>query len=329
VVPPGQPTYAPPGGGVTGNTAYNIQDQDKTVGFDFFHAGKKDDCTPVEKIVYVDQCDPYVERVCFTQQQESCGPVTEENCTALVERNEDRICFNVTELRCQLQEVVTYDTVSESFNVQRCTQTFDRVCDTVYDVAKTNRDDFQCVQLHNNQCWNEEKMIQDVVCKFGFDFDCGKHKRKDGEGSVGCTQTPTKQCYDIPRKVHMETCKVQGSRFCDKLTNEFPYPVEKQACHSDPFKRCEMEVRSRPKKVKKYSYTKQCVPVTRQACASAVKHGLNVKCGPSNRVACTYVPKEKCTEETKQYCYKAEKIVTEKVCTTPQKLMVDTVTSYV
>ena len=43
---------------------------------------------------------------------------------------------------------------------------------------------------------------------------------------------PTKQCYDIPRKVKMQMCKVQASKFCDKLTNDFPYPVEKQACHS-------------------------------------------------------------------------------------------------
>jgi hypothetical protein len=65
-------------------------------------------------------------------------------------------------------------------------------------------------------------------------------------------------------QVSVQQCKVQASRFCDKLTNDFPYPVEKQACHSDPYKRCEMERRSRPKKVKRYSYNKQCVPVSRQ-----------------------------------------------------------------
>jgi len=299
------------------------------VNFDFYTEGKKEDCVPVEKIVYVDQCDSYVEKVCFTQQQESCGPVQEENCTAVIDRKQDRICFNVTELQCNLQEVVTYDSVDETYNVQKCTQLSDRVCDTVYDITKTSKDDFQCVQLKNNNCWVEEKMIQDVVCKFSYDFNCGKHKPKDGEGSVGCTKTPTKQCYDIPRKVSVQQCKVQASRFCDKLTNDFPYPVEKQACHSDPYKRCEMERRSRPKKVKRYSYNKQCVPVSRQACDSSVKASLRVTCGPSTRVTCTYVPKEKCTEETKQYCYKAEKVITEKVCTPPKKQVVNTVTSYV
>ena len=63
-------------------------------------------------------------------------------------------------------------------------------------------------------------------------------------------------------------CKVQASKFCDKLTNDFPYPVEKQACHSDPIKKCELESRSRPKKAKKYTYTKRCKPVVREVSMS-------------------------------------------------------------
>ena len=62
-----------------------------------------------------------------------------------------------------MQEVVTYDMVDETYNVQKCTQVSDRVCDTVYDLAKTSKDDFQCVDLKNNDCWDEEKMIQDLV----------------------------------------------------------------------------------------------------------------------------------------------------------------------
>jgi hypothetical protein len=33
------------------------------------------------------------------------------------------------------QEVVTYDSVDETYNVQKCTQLSDRVCDTVYDIT--------------------------------------------------------------------------------------------------------------------------------------------------------------------------------------------------
>ena len=59
----------------------------------------------------------------------------ENNCTGTVDHFEDRMCFNVTELQCELQEVVTYDMVDETYNVQKCTQVSDRVCDTVYDLA--------------------------------------------------------------------------------------------------------------------------------------------------------------------------------------------------
>ena len=104
---------------------------------------------------------------------------------------------------------MTYDMVDETYNVQKCTQVSDRVCDTVYDLAvsvltlcwgmvgnivlfnfifvlynfsfegkvavnlypsfpeilnqlwflqKTSKDDFQCVDLKNNNCWDEEKV---------------------------------------------------------------------------------------------------------------------------------------------------------------------------
>ncbi len=33
-------------------------------------------------------------------------------------------------------------------------------------------------------------------------------------------------------QVKMQMCKVQASKYCDKLTSTFPYPAEKQACHS-------------------------------------------------------------------------------------------------
>merc|ERR1739845_324173 len=73
-----------------------------------------------------------------------------------------------------------------------------------------------------------------------------KHKEKDGKGAVKCEKVPKKKCYDTPRKVREETCKPVHSRFCEKFTNEFPVPQQKQNCHTEPMKRCELEVRSRP-----------------------------------------------------------------------------------
>merc|ERR1711915_1064089 len=99
--------------------------------------------------------------------------------------------------------------------------------------------------------------------------NCKKDKPKDGEGSVQCEQTPTKNCYDTPRKVEQEICKPRTSKWCEKLTNAIPFPMEKQNCHSEPMKKCELETRTRPKKAKKFVYTKQCKPVKRKVCENA------------------------------------------------------------
>lgn len=102
---------------------------------EIFKSGDKKDCHPVEKIVYVNECVPFVEKTCYTQQKEVCKDIFENNCTAVVDQFEDRQCIDVTELLCSLAEVVEYEIVDESYSVQRCTTVSDRVCDTVYDLA--------------------------------------------------------------------------------------------------------------------------------------------------------------------------------------------------
>merc|ERR1712243_254159 len=150
-----------------------------------------------------------------------------------------------------------------------CTGVTDRVCDTVYDLSQSTKDDFQCVDIDYQYCWDEDKTVKDRTCIFSVDFDCKKKKPYDGKGAVQCEKTPTKKCYDTPRKVQEEICKPQTSKYCEKFTNEFPYPVEKQNCHTEPMKKCELESRTRPKKAKKYIYNKECKPVTRSRRASA------------------------------------------------------------
>ena len=51
-------------------------------------------------------------------------------------------------------------------------------------LQKTSKDDFQCVDLKNNNCWDEEKMIQDLVCKYSYSIDCGKHKPQGSNWSL-------------------------------------------------------------------------------------------------------------------------------------------------
>merc|ERR1712142_1136584 len=223
----------------------------------------KDDCHPVERTVYKDECLPYVEKTCYTQQVEQC------------------------------------------------------------------KDDFQCIDLEHQYCWDEEKIVKDRTCVYGIDFECGKHKDKDGKGAVKCEKVPKKKCYDTPRKVREETCRPQYSRFCEKFTNEFPVPEQKQNCHTEPMKRCELEVRSRPKKAKKYVYHKDCKPVSRKVCDTCEKKTLSPVCDKIHKQVCKHKPEEKCHEEKKEYCFKTEKIIIDKVCVGEKKEVYDETFSYV
>merc|ERR1712083_1104173 len=240
----------------TGNDKYMPTDPSYNVNEEVYKAADKDDCHPVEEIVYDEKCIPYMEKTCYTQQQEQCKEVYEKNCTDVIDEFEERECFDVTELMCSLAESIQYEMVDETYTVQRCTGVTDRVCDTVYDLAQSTKDDFQCVDIEYQYCWDEDKTVKDRTCVFSVDFDCKKRKPYDGHGAVQCEKTPTKKCYDTPRKVQEEICKPQTSKYCEKFTNEFPYPVEKQNCHTEPMKKCELESRTCPKKDKKYLYNK-------------------------------------------------------------------------
>merc|ERR1712112_146568 len=255
----------------------------------------KDDCHPVERTVYKDECLPYIEKTCYTQQVEQCKDVYEKNCTSVIDESEHRECFDVTELICKLVENIQYEMVDETYTVQRCTRVTDRVCDTVYDLDVTTKDDFQCIDLEHQYCWDEEKIVKDRTCVFGIDFECGKHKDKDGKGAVKCEKVPKK----------------------------------KQNCHTEPMKRCELEVRSRPKKAKKYVYHKDCKPVTRKVCDTCEKKTLSPVCDKIHKQVCKYKPEEKCHEEKKEYCFKTEKIIIDKVCVGEKKEVYDETFSYV
>merc|ERR1712071_328162 len=75
------PMVQPLGQG-TGNKMYTPIDPEHYTPDEVYKAANKDDCHPVEKLTYVDECIPYVEKTCFTQQKELCKDVYEKNCTA-------------------------------------------------------------------------------------------------------------------------------------------------------------------------------------------------------------------------------------------------------
>merc|ERR1711982_59699 len=101
---------------------------------------------------------------------------------------------------------------------------------------------------------------------------------------------------------------------CVKFSNIFPFPVEDQNCHFEPKKICEREMKTRPKKAKKYSYTKDGKEQPREIGDQCEKKSRKPVWVRQDRLVCTYEPEETCRDEDKQYCHKVEKVVLEEVC---------------
>merc|ERR1712002_1124277 len=137
-----------------------------------------------EKVIFENQCEPYTEQTCWTQNVEDCKPVMYNNCTGVIETNIERVCFNVNELVCNLVEAIHYETLEETYQVQRCFTGKDRVCDTTYKIDTTTKDDYQCCNVETPNCYMEEKVINDVTCTNTVEFDCRRQKttKPDGYG---------------------------------------------------------------------------------------------------------------------------------------------------
>merc|ERR550519_1582218 len=144
----------------------------------------------------------------------------------------------------------------------------------------TTKDDYQCTNVETPNCYMEEKVINDVTCTNSVEFNCKRDKstKNDGYGPKGvvCTQKPTQSFYNI-----------------------FPFPVEEQNCHFEPKKICELEMKTRPKKAKKYSYTKDCKEQPREICDQCEKKSIQPLCDTQERLVCTYEPEETCNDVDK------------------------------
>merc|ERR1712036_150446 len=215
--PPEYPTPAP-------TQEYNPDIGQTNVGG--YGVNKNPYCHIVEKVVFKNQCEDYTETTCWTQNREECKPKPYNNCTGVIETDIERVCFDVNELVCDLVEAIHYETLEETYQVQRCFTGKDRVCDTTYKIDMTTKDDYQCTNVETPNCFMEEKIINDVTCTNSVEFNCKRDKstKNDGYGPKGvvCERKPTQNCYIEPKKI------------------------------------CELEMKTRPKKAKKYSYTKDC-----------------------------------------------------------------------
>jgi len=306
---------------MTGNVRYDpsAPGEDKPAvgwGEDYKLTPVNTGCRNVSKINYEDVCLPFMEKTCYTQQVESCNTLPFANCSAITAAREERKCFNVTELVCTLEERTEYDPVEEEYTVQKCTEILGRVCDSVYDLTVSNTDDYQCLDLASVKCDDEDRVIKDIVCKFTVSFDC-KSGTVNPDGSPAaddCTRNAVKNCYEVPRTVKETVCRNRTGAHCEKLTNEVLHPVQKQACHGEPMKTCELETRTRMKNAKRYVYNKSCKSIPREVCDNVVTSSLKQVCDMSSAIKCEYTPVESCQDVEKQYCYKKEIVTTEVVC---------------
>merc|ERR1712013_577106 len=138
-------------------------------------------------------------------------------------------------------------------------------------------------ELDGQSCEDQETVINDVVCKKTSDFDCRKIKNSESYGQkTVCTPVPVENCYETPRVIRTEVC--------------------------------EMQRRTQPKKAKKFSYTPDCQVVRRKLCDQVEKKAVQPVCTEAHRRQCEYTPKESCSKELKQNCYKQEVKVQEEVC---------------
>jgi len=286
-----------------------------------WHYGLKSDlsgCEEVEKVEWVTQCEDYQEETCTSQHKEVCEKQVFPNCTGVVTTEVERICYILNEQICKLEEIISYDTVEENFMVTKCTKIKERVCDTIFHTEVFSQDDFQCVDLESPSCYLEDMKVNETVCRHSVEFDCGRKKSqisdvynaKDQE----CDQKPTTSCYDVPRTVHTEKCNIEEHKFCQKLSNRTPFPMESQNCHFETRKDCEVQNRVRPKKVKRLTYRPDCSVVPRQVCDNKEVKMLETSCADVERLRCSYVPESKCSKETKQFCHQVEQLVVEKTC---------------
>jgi len=276
---------------------------------------EKTNCHKVEKVVFKDFCEPYTEETCWTQNKETCITENYKNCTGVIQTDMDRACFDVTEMLCDLEESFHYESAEETFQVMRCFTATDRVCDTTYNIDTQTKDDYQCLTVETPNCYQEEQTINDITCTDTVEFQCGaKQLSEYGAKQVVCVRFPKKDCYQVPRKVLVEVCQQDFYDYCEKFTNTVPFPVEDQNCHFEPKKICEIQDKSKPKKAKKYSYTKDCKQVDRQICAQVEKKRIQPVCDLEQRLKCDYEPVVKCEEQTKLYCNKVEEVVVEEVC---------------
>ena len=110
-------------------------------------------------------------------------------------------------------------------------------------------------------------------------------------GDLVYDRKPIQNCYNIPKKAQIEMHKTNVHRYCEKFCNISHIPVKKQDCYFEQKKICEFEMKTRPKKNKKYSYIKNCKEQPREIRDQCEKKkSIQIPCDTQERLVHTYEP---------------------------------------
>ena len=210
-------------------------------------------CGLQEKLEYFTLQEDYQVQLCSVVKDRICDTTYDID----VNTRDDFQCCNLEYEHCEDKDAVLNDVTCKKTVEFQCRKEKrtnggygkETICDKVpkencYDTPRT-------VSIYLPRfIWSCLILFFITVFKFNFFFTCSTF-------SVACV---------LHLQVRKELCRPQTSRYCQKFTNPFPEPVEKQNCHFEPKKICELQTRSRPRKAKRYSYTQDCTPIPRQLC---------------------------------------------------------------
>jgi len=260
-------------------------------------------------VIHEDVCEPYVKKTCLTEVVQDCRDIVLPNCTAVVDVVPNQECFTVEDVACDLVEMVDMEVLPETYIVQRCFSEPRRVCDVIHQKDSVEGFDRDCISVKTSECWEEKKMVKDRQCCYSMELNC-----KTSVKGQQCHMEPKKDCKVIPRAVYEEKCRPRVHKVCEKLHYIQPNAVREEKCRTESVKKCVVEKKNKPKKVKKFSYDKQCKPVPRKMCDAADREVLRESCEEVVSQQCKYRPENRCSEEKLEHCYKKPKVVYDEVC---------------
>jgi len=281
---------------------------------------RRANCRSIEKVVKVQQCEPYTVETCWKEARQECNPQPVTNCTGVLETKYEQVCFDVVDQLCSLLETVHTEKTEDSYQVQDCFLGHENeVCGITNQVEHFEKDDYDCTTVKVLVCHQIPQYVHDVNCIESVEFDC----KEDGYQpntllpNIVCTQNPIKNCYKIPRKVYSEVCETIERRHCEAFSNVRAVPVEKQTCKPYTKKSCDFKIETSPKINKNFYYEVVCRSKPREICEYVEIKTVSPDCETSERLSCKYVPwSHRCKHDPKHYCHLVDKVVEEEVCDT-------------